>query len=116
MAKTLIAILGAGKGTWGHIARLISENEWGRIVLIGNEWAKENYTPGKEVDWVLVNNRSGFDIMKDAIKEGLVNEEEVAVSIISGSGKEHIALLAALKELGKDYELVILTQEGMKGF
>jgi len=116
MTRALLAVLGIGKGTWGHIARLISEEEWDQTLIIGNDWGKENFTPGKEVDWVLVNNRAGFNILKDTIKEKLPDVDEICVSLISGSGKEHTALLAALRESKKAFKLVILTGEGVQYF
>ena len=115
MGRALIAVLGIGKGTWGHVARLISEEEWDKILIIGNEWGQENFSPAKEVDWILVNNRSGFDTIKDAIKERLP-ELEINLSLISGSGKEHMAALAALREAGKEFKLIILTGEGTKTY
>ena len=116
MTRALLAVLGIGKGTWGHIARLISEEEWEKILIIGNDWGKENFAPGKEVDWILLNNRAGFNILKDTIKEKLPETDEICVSLISGSGKEHMALLAALGEAGKKFKFVILTGEGVKYF
>lgn len=128
MTRAFLAVLGIGKGTWGHIARLITEEEWDKILLVGNEWGKENFSPfknrsegtpvpEKELDWILVNNRVGFNILKDTIKEQLPDVDEVCVSLISGSGKEHIALLAALRESGKKFKLVILSknQSGQAG-
>jgi hypothetical protein len=104
-----------GKGTWGHVARLISGEEWKNILLVSNDWVKENFNPSKECDWVLVNNRAGFENIKDTIKEKLP-EGALAVSMVSGSGKEHIALLAALREKHKEFELVIITGDGVKYF
>ncbi len=113
MGKTLLATLGIGKGTWGHVKRLIAEQEWDQVLLVSNEWGKENFAPDKECDWIMVNNRSGFDAIKDEIK-GKLPEGEIAVSLISGSGKEHMAVLAALKELEKKIELVTITKDGTK--
>ena len=113
--SNLIAVLGIGKGTWGHVARLISENEWDKILLISNEWGKENFSPSKTCDWILVNNRAGFDVIKEEIKKSLP-EGDISISLISGSGKEHMALLAALREAGKEFKLIILTGEGTKNY
>ena len=113
MGKTLMAVLGVGKGTWGHVARLISEEEWERILLISNEWGKENFAPVKEAEWIIVNNRSGFEVIKDEIKNNLPGNE-IVLSLISGSGKEHMAVLAALKDKKSDFQIVILTGEGTK--
>ncbi|MFH1224455.1 MAG: hypothetical protein V1676_01500 [Candidatus Diapherotrites archaeon] len=111
----LIAVLGVGKGSWGHVARLIAESEWGRIVLLSNEWGQEKFKPPKECEWIMVNNRAGFEVIKDEIKNNLP-EGKLSVSLISGSGKEHMALLAALKEAGRDYELIVLTGDGTKSY
>ncbi|MDP6671348.1 MAG: hypothetical protein QGI60_06080 [archaeon] len=113
MARVLIAVLGIGKGSWGHVGRLVSEEEWDRVLIIGNEWGQENFTPSKEVEWILVNNRAGFEVIKNAIVEKLP-DAEFSVSLISGSGKEHMALLAALKDAKKDFKIVVLTGAGTK--
>ena len=113
MGKVLLAVLGIGKGTWGHVARLISEETWDQVLLISNEWGKENFSPAKECDWIMVNNRAGFEIIKEEIKKKLPSKD-IAVSLISGSGKEHMAVLAALKESKTTFEIVILTGEGTK--
>ena len=113
LSKSLIAVLGAGKGTWGHINRLIAEEEWSKVLLVSNEWGQQNFSAAKPVEWVLVNNRSGFEVLKNAILEKLP-EDEICVSLVSGSGKEHIAMLVALKETKKPYKLVILTGQGTK--
>ncbi|HZX20276.1 MAG TPA: hypothetical protein VFF13_04645 [archaeon] len=113
MGKTLVAVLGIGKGTWGHVARLIAEEQWDKMLLISNEWGKENFAPSKECDWILVNNRAGFEIIKDEIK-GKIPDKDVVISLISGSGKEHMAVLAALKEKKVNFQIVILTGEGTK--
>ena len=125
MAKVFIATLGIGKGTWGHVARLISEGEWGKVVLISNEWGKENFKISKDEeenanklknsDWAIVNTNAGFDTIKDVIKEKLP-KGDVHVSLISGSGKEHMAVLAALKELKVDFKLITLTGDGTKTY
>ncbi len=113
MGSVFIATLGKGRGTWGHVARIIKEGDWSTILLISNEFGKENFAPAKECSWVMVNNRSGFDAMKDQIKEALP-PGEISVSLSSGIGKEHMALLAALKESGREFKIVVLTGDGMK--
>lgn len=113
MARNFVATLGKGRGTWGHVARLIQEEEWDYILLVSNEFCQENFTPGKDVSWVLVNSRVGFEALKDTIKEKLP-EDGIIISLVSGIGKEHMALVAALKEAGKDFQIVTLTGDGTK--
>lgn len=113
MAKSFVATLGVGRGTWGHVARLIADEEWDKIIIISNDWARENFSPAKECDWILVNNRAGFEILKDEIKKGLP-DGEIVISLASGNGKEHMALIAALKEKNQQFEIVTLTGNGVK--
>ena len=113
---TLVACLSTGKGTWGHVARLIEGEEWTNVVLITNEYGKENFNKKENVELISVNMDAGIrelrdeihGILKDKIKEG-----EVGLNLISGSGKEHMALLSALLKLGIGIRLVSLTKEGI---
>ncbi|HLC66335.1 MAG TPA: hypothetical protein VJK52_01715, partial [Candidatus Nanoarchaeia archaeon] len=44
---------------------------------------------------------------------GKIQDLEVAVNFISGTGKEHMALLSALLKLGLGIRLVVLTKDGV---
>ncbi|MBI5553168.1 MAG: hypothetical protein HY917_00325 [Candidatus Diapherotrites archaeon] len=114
MGKSLIAILGAGKGTWGHVGRLIAEEEWEKIFLVSSGWGRENFKPAKPAEWIITNSLGAFELVKNEISSKLPSGGELAVSMISGSGKEHVALLAALKEKKLAYSLVLLTAEGTR--
>jgi len=112
MGNNLLAILGVGRGTWGHVSRLIQEEPWDNIVLFGDEFGEDNFELRQEnIKWVMVNKRKSFDTMKEIITEHLI-KKNVVVSIISGTGKEHTALLGALKEAGIKYKLIILAADG----
>ena len=114
---TLIACLSTGKGTWGHVSRLIKENQWNKVILITNEFGKENFTKSDNTELILIDAEKGIEELSKEIKEKLkdkIKESEVALNIISGSGKEHSALLSALLKLGIGIRLVALTKEGMK--
>ena len=58
--STLIACLSTGKGTWGHVSRLIKENEWSNIFLITNEFGKENFTKSENTELILINQAQGI--------------------------------------------------------
>ena len=113
MGKVLVATLGVGKGTWGHVARLAADEKFDKIVLIATEWVKENFKLTQDCEWILINNRAGFEVIKEEIKSKMP-KGELVLSIVSGSGKEHIALLAAMKEAKQQYQLVLLTGDGIK--
>ena len=113
----LIACLSTGKGTWAHLARLIEEQEWDNIFLITNEFGKENFKPKKQVEFILINSNRFLPYLIEDIKAQLkekVNPTDVAVNLISGSGKEHMAVLSALLKLGVGIRLVALTTNGIK--
>ena len=113
----LIACLSTGKGTWGHVSKLVEEQEWDNIFLITNEFGKENFQPKKQVEYILVNaNRFLPDLIEDIISQlkEKVNATDVAVNLISGSGKEHMAIISALLKLGLGIRLMALTVNGVK--
>ncbi len=113
----LVACLSTGKGTWGHVNRLIKENEWEQIFLITNEFGKENFTIEKPTEIIVVDSNKGIKELRDDIEEklkGKIKGLEVAVNIISGSGKEHTAMIGALLRLGVGIRPVALTKDGME--
>lgn len=113
--ETLVCVLGSGKGSWGHITRLISDGGWKNIYLISNEWGKEKFAPTKEINWIIINTNMGFDLMKKTIQDKLPNNQEIAFNFLSGDGKVHMAALQAIREKYDDkYKLTILTKEGLK--
>jgi len=115
--STLIACLSTGKGTWGHVSRLIKENPWDTVLLITNEFGKENFTKDDKTDLILINQSQGIQELSKEIHEKLkdkIKDPEIALNIVSGTGKEHTALLSAVLKLGIGIRFVALTQEGMK--
>ena len=51
--------------------------------------------------------------IKNALK-GRISGLEIALNLYSGEGKEHMAILAALIQLGIGFRLVIATEQGIK--
>lgn len=113
----LIACLSTGKGTWGHVGRLIQEENWDNIFLITNDFGKEKFTSEKKTELIVVDsNKPLIDLKKDIHKalKDKIKGTEVAINIISGSGKEHMALIAAVLNLGVGMRLIALTKDGIK--
>jgi len=111
----LIALLSTGKGTWGHVNRLIMDENWGGIFLITNEFGKENFTAEKKAEFIVIDSRRGLIELRDEIYNKLNGKikDEVAVNLVSGTGKEHMALISALLKLGVGIRLVAVTKEGI---
>lgn len=114
---TLVACLSSGKGTWGHIGRLIADYDWKKIILITNDFGKENFTPEKPSEFIIVDSMQGLKELRNAIGQGLkdkISDTEVAVNVISGTGKEHMAIISAILKMGLGIRLIALTKDGVE--
>jgi|SRR3989338_11270215 len=113
----LIACLSTGKGTWGHVSRVIKDGEWEKVILITNDFGKENFTAEKPAEMIVINDRQGLEEIRDEIKKqlnGKLTGTEAALNIVSGTGKEHTALISAVLQLGFGIRFVALTKDGIK--
>ena len=114
--STLIACLSTGKGTWGHVSRLIEDGKFERVFLITNEFGKENFTKNNNTELVLIDQNQGLKELQQDIYSKLKNkikDPEISLNMVSGTGKEHMALLSALLKLGLAINLTALTKEGI---
>ncbi|MCK4522248.1 MAG: hypothetical protein KAU20_06745 [Nanoarchaeota archaeon] len=114
---SLIACLGTGKGTLQHVSRLIKEQEWDKIFLIADKSGKENFANEKNAEFILIDSSRFLPELTEDIKKQLENkiaDTEVALNFISGTGKEHMAILSAVLKLGLGIRLVALTTNGVK--
>jgi len=115
--RSLIACLSTGKGTWGHVGRLVSDGDWEKVILVTNEYGKENFNANEKTELIAMNFNQGLKEMRDEMIErlkGKIKDTEVAINFISGSGREHMALMAALLKLGLGIRLIALTKDGVE--
>ena len=113
----LIACLSTGKGTWIHVSKLIEGGEWDKVFLITNEFGKENFTNKKNAEFILIDTKKSLKELREEIKDKIkdkIKGTEVAVNLISGVGKEHMALMSALLKLGLAIRFIALTKEGVR--
>ena len=113
----LVACLSTGKGTWGHVSRLINDGQWEKVLLITNEFGKENFNNEKNCEMSIIDSRIGLEELRENIKfqlNGKLSGTEVAINIVSGEGKEHMALISAILQLGFGIRFVALTKDGVK--
>lgn len=110
-----VALISTGKGSWGQIAGLINRGEWDRVVIIGDEFASKFKTE-KNFEFVKVNLNQPISVLKDEFFNKLKDKfsgMEVALSIASGIGKEHMALISALLSIPVGVKFVALTKDGI---
>lgn len=113
----LVACLSTGKGTWGHVNRLIEDEKWDSVILLTNEYGKENFNKRENTELVVINLNAGMKDLEAEIYNVLkakVKGSEIGVNFISGTGKEHMALMGAVMKLGVGFRLVALTKEGVE--
>ena len=111
----LIALLSTGKGTWAQVAGLIKHGEWDKIILVGSDFAKD-FKHEKEFEFIQVDLNKKLKDLKEEFSEklkGKFNGTEVALSIASGEGKEHMALISALINLPVGIRFAALTKDGV---
>jgi hypothetical protein len=106
---SLIACLTTGKGSWAAVNELINSTEWEKIYLVTNDFGKEKFTTTKNFEFVIINPDSSTNEIKTSVYsqlKGKLRETEVALNFISGSGKEHMAIISAILNLGLGVRLV----------
>ncbi len=111
----LIALLSKGEGTWAQISGLMKFGEWDRIILLGNDFAKQ-FQHEKKFEFIKIDlDKKIKDLRDELLKKlkGKVNGTEVALSIASGDGKEHMALISALINIPVGIRFAALTKEGV---
>ena len=110
----LIALLSSGKGTWGQVSGLVKQGEWDKIILLGNDFARK-FILEKKHEFIEIKE-VGISQLKEEISEKLKNKikgTEVALSIASGTGKEHMALISALLSIPVGIRFTVLTKDGI---
>ena len=110
----LVALLGSGKGTWAQVAGVINQGEWDKIVLIGSDFARK-FTTDKDFEFVEIKSNRLLEL-KDELMKKLQNKfkgTEVALSIASGEGREHMSLISALLSLPVGIRFTALTKDGL---
>ena len=114
----LIALLSSGKGTWAQVAGLIKQGDWEKIILLGDEFSSQFKVQDKAeiTEFIKVDFGKRLKDLKEEFLQklkGKINGTEVALSIASGSGKEHMALISALINLPVGIRFAALTREGV---
>lgn len=111
----LVALLSTGKGTWAQVSGLMTHGEWDKIILIGSDFAKD-FKHAENFEFIKVDlDKKLKDLQEDLLQKlkGKIAGTEVALSIASGDGKEHMALISALINSPVGIRFAALTKEGV---
>lgn len=111
----LVALLSTGKGTWGQVSGLMKHGEWDKIILLGDEFGT-GFAHEKKFEFIKIDLKSKIKDLRDEFSKklkGKIDGTEVALSIASGDGKEHMALISSLLGLPVGIRFAALTKEGV---
>lgn len=113
----LVAFIGKDKENWGQISALVNRMDSKKILLIKDKSAEGFPSNDKCKVFSVDTSKSLFEMkteIQDNLRKELTNEFEVALSIASGTGKDHMALVSALLSIPVGIKLVAYTKEGVK--
>lgn len=111
----LVALLSTGKGTWAQVSGLLKYGEWDNVIILGSEFAQK-FTSEKKFEFITVDlDKKLMDLRQEFMEKlkGKIKGTEVALSIASGEGKEHMALISALINLPVGIRFAALTKDGV---
>jgi len=112
----LVAFLGKDKESWGQVSALMKREKWDKVVIVQNKEAEKS--PFDVEDIIKINTEQPIVLLKNEmmqkLKEKLSGDFEVALSIASGNGKEHMAIISALLSIPVGIRLVAYTKDGIE--
>lgn len=113
----LVAFLSTGKGTWGHVNRIlpgIGGEKWEKVLLLTNEFGAQNFKAEEGVELIVLTSKGSVNELAEEIRGKLkdkIKGMEVGVNFVSGDGREHMAFVSALMKMGVGFRLVSLDKE-----
>ena len=110
-----IGLLSSGRETWGQISGLMKQGDWDKIILLGDSSARD-FNSEKKFQFIQIDTSKRLIELKKEIMEKLkdkIDGTEVALSIASGDGKEHMALISAILSMPAGIRFVALTKDGI---
>lgn len=111
-----VAFAGQDRENWGQITALMNRIECEKIVIVQNKDISD-FPINEKCEIVKVDSSKPLVELKENIKEKLKTllsgDFEVAVSLASGTGKEHMAFISALLNIPVGVRIVAFTKEGV---
>jgi len=112
----LVAVVSAGVGTAKHVERVACEMNWGKVLIIMPTSSEAPFPLRANMEIV----KADFSQPMGSVVENLVTRlkpkisgTEVGLNMISGDGKEHMAVLSAVLKCGVGFRLIALTKDGV---
>jgi len=114
----LVVFVGGEKEGIGQIKALVNRMDCEKIILVKDKSTPKPLFNSNKVSFVDVDTSISLLDLKEEmlskLKPKLNNDFEASLSIASGSGKEHMALVAALLSVPVGIKLVAYTKKGVE--
>jgi hypothetical protein len=120
----LIACLGSDKETWNDVNAVIQSGFFDRVYIITNDFGAQHYVKpvvksDVRINIVRLNFAKASEelvpelyvVLKKHFLEDKIQDLDIAVNIISGTGKEHAIVISTLMKLGYGIRLVDLDKD-----
>lgn len=112
----LVATVGLDKESWGQVTGLMNHGTWDKIIIVKNKLALDFIVP-EGIHVIYTDGAQPLlDLKQELIQKlrPLLSEFDACVSIASGTGKEHMALVSALLGIPVGIRLVAFTKKGVE--
>ena len=113
----LVALVGTDKENWGQITALINRMECEHIFLVINKDVV-NFPTNEKCSTIELDSSVSVNLLKqnllELLRPALNKDFEIALSLASGTGKEHMAIVSALLNIPVGIRLVVYTKEGVQ--
>jgi hypothetical protein len=113
--STLIVNVSTGKGTWAEVNKIIDGFEWEKIIVITNSFGRENFKAKKSFETIFFNTDAlSLEELTKQLSEALkgkIADFEAALNLVSGTGKEHMAIISALIKNGCGFKLITVNDK-----
>lgn len=113
----LVAYVGKDRENLGQVSALINRMECEKIILVKDKDSPDLQTNSKCKTIKIDSGKTLLELkqeLQEKLKTHISDQFEVALSIASGSGKDHMALIAALLSIPVGIKLVAFTKKGVE--
>ena len=113
----LVAFAGSDKEHWGQVTALAKRMNSDRVIIVKNRDAGDFPNVEKSESVVVDTEQPIIELKQELVnklKIKLKGDFEVALSLASGNGKEHMALISALLSIPVGVRIVVFTKNGVE--
>ena len=112
-----VAFVGKDQESWGQIKALMNHLDCEKIFVVKNKEVSGFPSNSKTIFIDVDSKKPLLELKKDImenLRSKLSKEFEVCLSVASGTGKEHMALISALLSIPVGIRLVVYTEKGVE--